>query len=292
MHHLLLAPIDRGTTLRRPTIGILGYGVLAGVVVGGLAAGLMDQRLSGAALPWFASGAVFGAAVAALSLGAGLVTSSRLVPRWRAAPGGVAPAGMVHRGRGRVRPDRAPDRPGAGGGLAARLRPGVPGAGRGGGRPVRHRGARHRRAVGGAGPPPDRPGGPAPLRRHPTGPAHRGAAPAAAGVRAPPGPPLVPRPARARRPQVPGPGPGPAQRGPVARGPRRSGPRPGCRGGPGAARHVGRHHPPDPGGRTGHLRRRTGRRPSHWPRTSTTPDCSPPVPSPRASSSCGTWPSR
>ncbi len=82
VHHLLLAPVDRGITLRRPTVGILAYGVLGGAVLGGLVAGLLDQRLNGAALPWFGSGAVFGAATMALALGAGLVTSSRVVNRW------------------------------------------------------------------------------------------------------------------------------------------------------------------------------------------------------------------
>jgi len=82
VHHLLLAPVDRSATLRRPTVGLLAYGVLGGAVIGGLAAGLLDQRLTGAALPWFASGAIFGAATAALGLGGGLLTSSRLVPRF------------------------------------------------------------------------------------------------------------------------------------------------------------------------------------------------------------------
>jgi hypothetical protein len=79
VHHLLLAPIDRGSTLRRPVVGILTYGVLGGAAVGALAGGLLDQRLSGSAVPWFASGALFGAATVALSLGGGLVTSSRVV---------------------------------------------------------------------------------------------------------------------------------------------------------------------------------------------------------------------
>jgi hypothetical protein len=82
VHHLLLSPLDRGRTLRRPVTGILTYGLLGGAAVGALAGGLLDQRLSGSAVPWFASGALFGAATAALALGGGLLTSSRVVSKY------------------------------------------------------------------------------------------------------------------------------------------------------------------------------------------------------------------
>lgn len=78
VHHLLLAPVDRGFVLRRPALGTLLYSVLGAAVVCSLFVGLFDQRLGGAALPWFASGAVFGAAVASLAVGGGFLTASRL----------------------------------------------------------------------------------------------------------------------------------------------------------------------------------------------------------------------
>lgn len=82
VHHLLLAPIDRAFVLRRPAIGVLAYGCLGAAVLAGLGSGLFDQRLGGAALPWFAAGALFGAAVAGLAVGAGFLTSSRLTSKW------------------------------------------------------------------------------------------------------------------------------------------------------------------------------------------------------------------
>lgn len=82
VHHLLLGPVDRGFTLRRPAVSILAYGIIGGAVIGGLVAGLLDQRLSGAAMPWFGSGAVFGAATMALALGGGLLTSSRITSKY------------------------------------------------------------------------------------------------------------------------------------------------------------------------------------------------------------------
>ncbi len=88
VHHLLLGPVDRSFVLRRPALGVLGYAVLGGAVVAGLAAGLFDQRLGGASLPWFAAGALFGATMAALSVGAGLLTSSRLTSKWVALAAG------------------------------------------------------------------------------------------------------------------------------------------------------------------------------------------------------------
>ncbi len=82
VHHLLLAPMDRSFVLRRPALGVLVYGCLGGAILAGLGAGLFDQRLGGASLPWFACGAVFGATLAALAVGAGFLTASRLTPKW------------------------------------------------------------------------------------------------------------------------------------------------------------------------------------------------------------------
>jgi len=82
VHHLLLAPVDRGFVLRRPALGTLMYSVLGAAVVCSLFVGLFDQRLGGAALPWFASGALFGAAVASLAVGGGFLTASRLTTKW------------------------------------------------------------------------------------------------------------------------------------------------------------------------------------------------------------------
>jgi len=81
VHHLLLAPTNRSLTLRRPTVGVLGYGALTGLVTMGMVGLLMSQRLPGGPTAWMASGAVFGAAMAALALGSALLTSSRVMPR-------------------------------------------------------------------------------------------------------------------------------------------------------------------------------------------------------------------
>jgi hypothetical protein len=82
VQHLLLAPVDRRAALRRPAVGLLGYAALASGIVAGLAAGLVDQRLGGAAPPWFACGALFGVVMAALAVGTGYLTASRLTPKW------------------------------------------------------------------------------------------------------------------------------------------------------------------------------------------------------------------
>jgi hypothetical protein len=82
VNHLLLGPVDRGFVLRRPAIGVLMYALIGGAVLAGLGAGLFDQRLGGAALPWFACGALFGVTLAGLSVGAGFLTASRLTSKW------------------------------------------------------------------------------------------------------------------------------------------------------------------------------------------------------------------
>lgn len=80
--HLLLAPVDRGFTLRRPAIGIVVYSCLGGAILVGLGVGLFDQRLGGASIPWFACGALFGVALAALVVGGGFLTASRLTSKY------------------------------------------------------------------------------------------------------------------------------------------------------------------------------------------------------------------
>ena len=80
VHHLLLAPVSRGATLRRPSIEVLGYGALGGAAVFGLAGSLAAQRLPGSNTEWVAVGALFGATLLTTGLGAALVTSSRRLP--------------------------------------------------------------------------------------------------------------------------------------------------------------------------------------------------------------------
>lgn len=82
VHHLLLAPIDRGFTLRRPATGMLVYSCLGGAILAGLGVGLFDQRLGGASIPWFACGALFGVALATLAVGGGFLTASRLTSKY------------------------------------------------------------------------------------------------------------------------------------------------------------------------------------------------------------------
>jgi len=82
VQHLMLAPVDRGALLRRPLAGVIGYGVLGGLVVGGLAGSLFHQRLPGSASSWILSGALFGATAVGITLGSALVTCSRILPRW------------------------------------------------------------------------------------------------------------------------------------------------------------------------------------------------------------------
>ena len=81
VYHLLLAPIDRSRVLRRPVVGVLGYGIAGGVAVGGLTGALCSQRLPGDTFEWMMCGALFGGATIALSLGAALLAASRRIPR-------------------------------------------------------------------------------------------------------------------------------------------------------------------------------------------------------------------
>lgn len=79
VNHVLMAPPDRTRALRRPTVGTIGYGAAAGLVLFALVGSLASQRLPGSAAGWMASGALFGAILAATALGAALVTCSNRV---------------------------------------------------------------------------------------------------------------------------------------------------------------------------------------------------------------------
>ncbi len=81
VYHLLLAPVDRSRVLRRPAVGIVGYGIAGGAAAGGLAGALASQRLPGNNAEWIASGALYGGTVAALIFGSAMICASRRVDR-------------------------------------------------------------------------------------------------------------------------------------------------------------------------------------------------------------------
>lgn len=82
VQHLLLSPADRGATLRRPTAGVLGYGIFTGASVLAVTGSLLSQRLPGGTAEFVWSGAIFGAVITASALGAALTTASRIAPPW------------------------------------------------------------------------------------------------------------------------------------------------------------------------------------------------------------------
>ena len=88
--YVLQAPIERGLALRAAAWRQLRFAVFAGAVVGAIAGQLAVRRLGGAPVAWVASGALFGATVAVLGIGAALVASGYRLPRWAATLLGTA----------------------------------------------------------------------------------------------------------------------------------------------------------------------------------------------------------
>ncbi|MCB0951326.1 MAG: hypothetical protein M9922_12315 [Microthrixaceae bacterium] len=82
VQHLLLSPADRTTTLRRPTLGLLGYGIFTGTAVMAVTGSFISQRVPGGTAEFVWAGALFGAVLTATMFGSALLTCSRLLPRW------------------------------------------------------------------------------------------------------------------------------------------------------------------------------------------------------------------
>ncbi len=91
VRYVLLAPLDRARALRGPALRQVRTGVFVALLAGAAIGRLADPRFPEPALAWIASGAVAGAALAALSLGAALIASGRRIPR----PAATAIAGVL-----------------------------------------------------------------------------------------------------------------------------------------------------------------------------------------------------
>jgi hypothetical protein len=79
VHHMLLAPIDRRTVLRRPLSRIAGSALLWGAIAGAVGGDLAGQRLPGDGLAWVASGALAAATAAVLAVGVALLVAGRAI---------------------------------------------------------------------------------------------------------------------------------------------------------------------------------------------------------------------
>jgi hypothetical protein len=90
VQYVLLAPVDRGISLRTPALRQLRVALLAGAVVGVVAGNFAFRRLPGSPLEWFACLALFAAAIPLCTLSAALVASSRRLRPALATGAGVA----------------------------------------------------------------------------------------------------------------------------------------------------------------------------------------------------------
>ena len=77
VHHVLLAPVDRGVALRGLAIRRLRTGAFVGAIAGAIAGNFAFRRLPGSPVEWLACGALFGAAIPLAGLGGALVASGR-----------------------------------------------------------------------------------------------------------------------------------------------------------------------------------------------------------------------
>lgn len=90
---LLGAPVSRRATLLRPAAQRLRSLLFAGSVTGAFAGQLAGRRLPGTELAWASSGAMFGAAVAALYVGVALATHGARLRPWIATIAALAMVG-------------------------------------------------------------------------------------------------------------------------------------------------------------------------------------------------------
>jgi len=87
--HVMLAPVDRRSALRRPAVQRLRSAVFAGSVAGAVVGQLAGRRLPGSLLAWASGGALYGATVALAWMGLGLLAHTLRVPRWVATVAGL-----------------------------------------------------------------------------------------------------------------------------------------------------------------------------------------------------------
>ena len=90
VRHVLLAPVDRTIALRGPAVRQLRFLGFVGLVAGGIAGHLGSNRMTGATGAWIAAGALAGATLVGLSVGAALVAGGARLPRWTASLLGLA----------------------------------------------------------------------------------------------------------------------------------------------------------------------------------------------------------
>ena len=87
---MLLAPVDRRRVLLTPALKQVRFAVFAGAVSGAIVGQLAARRLPDTLLPWAGSGALAGALIGLLYVGAGYVACGLRVPRWMATIIGAA----------------------------------------------------------------------------------------------------------------------------------------------------------------------------------------------------------
>ena len=81
---VMLSPVDRFRAMLKPAWQRARSAVSGGVLFGAITAQLAGRRLPGSPTAWAAGGALFGATVAALWIGAALVAHAIRLPRWLA----------------------------------------------------------------------------------------------------------------------------------------------------------------------------------------------------------------
>jgi hypothetical protein len=91
--YIMLAPVDRRRALLKPALQRLRSAAFSGALAGGIVGQLAGRRLPGDLPPWFAAGALYGATLAAVWVGAALLAHVLRVPRWVATLVGLAAVG-------------------------------------------------------------------------------------------------------------------------------------------------------------------------------------------------------
>jgi Family of unknown function (DUF6297) len=82
--HVMLAPIDRRRALMRPAVQRLRSALFMGVAFGAIVGQLAGRRLPGSLVAWAAAGALYGATLMGVWVGAALLAHTLRVQRWLA----------------------------------------------------------------------------------------------------------------------------------------------------------------------------------------------------------------